>query len=91
MSIFDKTLICAANERWAVGRKERGMLATDPFQGDPVEELGQEIADAWNYLTEVEKKLLQTDYYPHGVRTLVDIEEGLAAIWEQMTVISKLA
>jgi len=39
----------AAAERWEIGRKERGLSASDPFEGDPVKEASQEAIDFGNY------------------------------------------
>jgi len=39
----------ARRARWVVGRKERGLSPDDPFEGDPIAELGEELLDAANY------------------------------------------
>ncbi len=40
-------------ERWKAGREERGLAADAPFEGEPIREMQEEIADAGNYLDQI--------------------------------------
>jgi hypothetical protein len=46
----DQGIADAATDRWRAGRAARGLAPDAPFQGDPIQELAEELADAWNYV-----------------------------------------
>jgi hypothetical protein len=64
-----------AAERWLAGRKARGLAPDAPFDGDPVAELAEELADAYNYVN-VAEKLGRID-----AREALRIRFGLKYCW----------
>lgn len=57
----DNQFDVARKKKWFAGRIERGLCANDPFEGNPLFELLQELEDTANYLEEAHRQGLITD------------------------------
>ena len=82
MTIQDlrKSLAKCAHDRWLTGRRERGLDLDAPFEGDPAEELRQELADAWNYAGQL-AAVLASEEHPLGLVVPGQIQDCLQRSW----------
>ncbi len=64
----------AAAVRWEIGRKERGLSASDAFQGEAVSEAAEEVLDFGNYWrVAYEQGKIPLEVYRDGTKQAMDL------------------
>lgn len=73
----------ARERRWKAGRRARGLVADEPFNGDPLSELYEELVDALNYIDahlqqhadDIAVGITRQDVLRAAQRTMVQLRE----------------
>lgn len=75
-SIANRSLVDLCLERWQAGRDARGLALDEPFDGDPLTEMAEEIIDARNYLEVIGRA--------HGGAWFISCQVWLDAVWSKI-------
>lgn len=74
------TLSSLCSSRWAAGMAARRRSADEPFRGEPLAELAEEIADAVNYCDEALRQTSPRENRRHWL--LMNLRDNLTDAYE---------